>query len=113
MPPKPYSRCKGPHPKTDKAPLLGSLPSVKGSGLVWSRLRVSGGQFLRTLRMGMAAHAEADLQQVNLRDLLAIKDFRLRNYPVWFLVRNRGMGYGDYYWGLYRDYYRDPFPNPY
>ena len=21
------------------------------------------------------------------------------------------MGYGDYYWGLYRDYYRDPFPD--
>ena len=20
------------------------------------------------------------------------------------------MGYGDYYWGLCRDYYRDPFP---
>ena len=20
------------------------------------------------------------------------------------------MGYGDHYWGLYRDYYRDPFP---
>ena len=21
------------------------------------------------------------------------------------------MGYGDYYWGLYRDLYRDPFPD--
>ena len=21
------------------------------------------------------------------------------------------MGYGDYYWGLYRDYYKDPFPH--
>ena len=21
------------------------------------------------------------------------------------------MDYGDYYWGLYRDYYRDPFPH--
>ena len=21
------------------------------------------------------------------------------------------MGYADYYWGLYRDYYRDPFPH--
>ena len=21
------------------------------------------------------------------------------------------MNYGDYYWGLYRDYYRDPFPH--
>ena len=21
------------------------------------------------------------------------------------------MGYGDYYWGLRRDYYRDPFPH--
>ena len=25
---------------------------------------------------------------------------------VWFLVGNGGMDYGDYYWGLYRDYYR-------
>ena len=24
---------------------------------------------------------------------------------VWFLVGNGGMGYGDYYWGLFRDYY--------
>ena len=22
------------------------------------------------------------------------------------------MNYGDYYWGLYRVYYRDPFPHP-
>ena len=29
---------------------------------------------------------------------------------VWFLVGNGGMDYGDYYGGLYRDYYRDPFP---
>ena len=21
------------------------------------------------------------------------------------------MGYGDYYWGLHRDYYRDPLPH--
>ena len=28
---------------------------------------------------------------------------------VWFLVGNGGMDYGDYYWGFYRDYYRDPF----
>ena len=21
------------------------------------------------------------------------------------------MGHGDYHWGLYRDYYRDPFPH--
>ena len=27
----------------------------------------------------------------------------------WCLVRNGGMDYGDYYWGLYRGYYRDPF----
>ena len=25
-------------------------------------------------------------------------------------IRNGGMGYGDYYLGIYRDYYRDPFP---
>ena len=31
--------------------------------------------------------------------------------PVWFLVGNGGMDYGDYYWGLYRAYYRDPFPH--
>ena len=30
---------------------------------------------------------------------------------VWFLVGNGGMDYGDVYWGLYRDYYRDPFPH--
>ena len=30
---------------------------------------------------------------------------------VWFLVGNGGMDYGDYYWGFYRDYYRDPFPH--
>ena len=30
---------------------------------------------------------------------------------VWCLVGNGGMDYGDYYWGLYRDYYRDPFPH--
>ena len=28
---------------------------------------------------------------------------------VRFLVGNGGMDYGDDYWGLYRDYYRDPF----
>ena len=28
-----------------------------------------------------------------------------------FLVGNGGVDYGDYYWGLCRDYYnRDPFP---
>ena len=32
---------------------------------------------------------------------------------VWFLVGNGGMGYGDYYWGLYRRYHRDPFPHSY
>ena len=31
---------------------------------------------------------------------------------VWVLVGNGGMGYGDYYWELYRDHYRDPFPFP-
>ena len=29
----------------------------------------------------------------------------------WFLVGNGGMDCGDSYWGLYRDYYRDPFPH--
>ena len=30
---------------------------------------------------------------------------------VWCLVGNGGMGYGDYSLGVYRDYYRDPFPH--
>ena len=30
-------------------------------------------------------------------------------FTSWFLVGNGGRGYGDDYWGLYRDYYRDPF----
>ena len=30
---------------------------------------------------------------------------------VWLLAGNGGMGYGDYCRGLYRDYYRDPFPH--
>ena len=29
----------------------------------------------------------------------------------WCLVGNGGMDIGDYYWGLYRDYYRDSFPH--
>ena len=28
---------------------------------------------------------------------------------VWFLVGNGGMDIGDYYWGVYRDYYRETF----
>ena len=34
---------------------------------------------------------------------------RIVSSPVWFLAGNGGMGYEDYYWGLYRDDYRDPF----
>ena len=30
---------------------------------------------------------------------------------VWFLVGNGGMSYGHYYWGLYKNYYRDPLPH--
>ena len=30
---------------------------------------------------------------------------------VWFLAGNGGIDIGDYYWGLYRDCYRDPFPH--
>ena len=30
---------------------------------------------------------------------------------LWFLAGNGGMGYWDNYCGLYRDYYRDPFPH--
>ena len=29
---------------------------------------------------------------------------------VWFLVGNGELGFGDHYWGLNRDYHRDPFP---
>ena len=36
---------------------------------------------------------------------------RRRTITVWFLLGTGGMGYGDYYWGLYWDYYRDPFPH--
>ena len=30
---------------------------------------------------------------------------------VWFFVGNGRLGYGDYHWRLYRDYYMDPFPH--
>ena len=30
---------------------------------------------------------------------------------VWFLAGNGGMGHWDYYWALYRDHYKDPFPH--
>ena len=46
---------------------------------------------------------------------LELEGFQLighgRPSSPWCLVGNGGMCYGDYYWGLYRDYYRDPFPN--
>ena len=29
----------------------------------------------------------------------------------WCLLGTGGMDYGGYSWGLYRDYYRDPFPH--
>ena len=29
---------------------------------------------------------------------------------VWFLLGNGGMGCGDYYWGLCRDYYNGSIP---
>ena len=32
-----------------------------------------------------------------------------RRSSVWFLIGHGGMDNGDY-WGLYWDYYRDPFP---
>ena len=38
----------------------------------------------------------------------SIRGLRVSIVPVWFLVGNGGMDYGDYHWGLYRDYYRDP-----
>ena len=33
-----------------------------------------------------------------------VQHLKLEESP-WCLVGNGGMGYGDYYWGLYRDYY--------
>ena len=38
-------------------------------------------------------------------------DLQIQGLGVWCLVGNGGMDYGDYYWGLYRDYHRDPFPH--
>ena len=34
----------------------------------------------------------------------------MSGFSAWFLVGNGGIDYGDYYWGLYRDYYKNPFP---
>ena len=35
---------------------------------------------------------------------------RVKAYSVLFLVGNGGMGYGDDYWGFYKDYYTDNEP---
>ena len=40
----------------------------------------------------------------------SMRGLRVSIVPVWFLVGNGGMDYGDY-WGIYRDYHRDPFPH--
>ena len=34
----------------------------------------------------------------------SIRGLRVSIGPVWFLVGNGGLDYGDYYWGLCRDY---------
>ena len=51
----------------------------------------------------------------NLRNPISLNGlgfFRwVYGFTVWSLVGNGGMDYGDYYWGLYRGYYRDPFPH--
>ena len=46
------------------------------------------------------------------RILKALSPTEVAQNSVWFLVGNAGMDYGDYYWGLKRDYERDPFPEP-
>ena len=51
--------------------------------------------------------------RVPFRDTIRVilEGFRVLSMTVWFLVGNGGMDYGDHYWGLCRDYYRDPFPH--
>ena len=39
------------------------------------------------------------------------EDVGLESSTPWCFVGNGGMDYGDYYWGLYRGYYRDPCPH--
>ena len=62
--------------------------------------------------------AEEQDQQTAYGKREAAKDIRLRllgpqvvRFTPWCLVGNGGMDIGDYYWGLYRYYYRDPFPH--
>ena len=43
--------------------------------------------------------------------LLSWNIITLMPLTVWFLAGNGGMRYWDYYWGLYRGYYTDPFPH--
>ena len=38
---------------------------------------------------------------------MALSGFHRGCMTVWFLVGNGRMDYGDYYWGLYTDYYSD------
>ena len=66
----------------------------------------------------MVEAARIDLVTEHASSLLTGWDTLLTGKPpahhglsVWFLVGNGGMDYGDYYWGEYRDYYRDPFPH--
>ena len=71
--------------------------------------------FASTLRNHCFLSVEAKEATKNLGAFLRESDLvgrpDLRFYTVWFLVGNGGMGYGDYYWGLDRGYYRDPFPH--
>ena len=39
-----------------------------------------------------------------------LRQIHHENRPA-MAVGNGGMDYGDFYWGLCRDYYRDPFPH--
>ena len=59
---------------------------------------------------GISGFRESGHSQVNMWSMRAQGEFTKR-ISVWFLVGNGGMGYGDSYWGLSKNYYRDPFPH--
>ena len=52
-----------------------------------------------------------ELQKANVSFRLFEARHRVWARFRWGLVGNGGLDYGDYYWGAYRDYYRDPFPH--
>ena len=92
--PQPLNPNPTPHlkPKTRSRGCRGALPEASGNGH-GQRCCCGGSGWL-------LAHRRASDPPVRQGDL-----------PVWFLVGNGGMDYGDDYWGLYRDYDQDPFPH--